>query len=159
VVRGSVVPIIIISYLRSGALTPIRRVIDHLVAHYGQNRVFRDIRDVWSTIRSSDVVVAIIGPAVNPFDGSIGLEIATAMQNAIPILPVLIDGARMPNASDVPVGMTDFLYLDPVRLDSRVSEQDFAEQMDRTIIPEIDRLCAEKGKEGFRPAPAPLGPR
>src|SRR5579863_3381963 len=46
------------------------------------------------------------------------LEIATAMQRKITIIPVLVDGASMPSKAELPPGIRDLVYWNPARVDT-----------------------------------------
>src|ERR1700761_8069757 len=109
---------IAISYRRedSGVITG--RIFDRLVAHYGRESVFRDIdnipfgvdfRDhVNATLKTSDIVIAIIGPRwvghranqsrlTNEAD-PVRVEIESVLRNKTPLIPVLVLRAAMPRA-------------------------------------------------------------
>jgi hypothetical protein len=113
-----------ISYRRSDARGTAGRLSDTLGAYFGDNRVFRDMEhieggeDFGSVIEESllhaDAVIVLIGPqwlSVHGEDGTrrlddptdwVAQEIATAIQLKKPIFPVLIDGASMPRADELP---------------------------------------------------------
>lgn len=141
---------IAISYRRedSGVITG--RIFDRLVARYGRDTVFRDIDDVpigvdfrthiERVLQKSDVVLAIVGPrwfgpspAESRLDNETDLvraEIAEALSQGRPIIPVLVFGASMPTAAQLPDALRDFSYRNAVQLDA---ERDFDVGMARLI--------------------------
>src|SRR5262249_5439431 len=53
-----------------------------------------------------------------------------ALQRGIPVIPVLVDGARMPAPSDLPETLQDFAYRNAAAVDTG---RDFHPHMDRLI--------------------------
>ncbi|MDZ4765541.1 MAG: TIR domain-containing protein [Chloroflexota bacterium] len=122
-----------ISYRRSDSTTATGRIYDRLVEAFGIENIFKDVDalmigvDFRSVINreigSSDALLAIIGKnwlnAVdddgkrrldNPND-FVRLEIEFALRRrAMLIVPVLVSGAQMPSAGDLPVSMEDFAF-------------------------------------------------
>jgi hypothetical protein len=123
---------VILSYRRldTGALTG--RVFDRLAARYGRDAVFRDLESIpvgidfrahiADAVRKCDVLVAMIGPKwlgrsgkglkakIHNNDDLVRVEIETALAAKIPIIPVLAAGTRMPNASQLPASLADFVF-------------------------------------------------
>ena len=111
---------IFISYRREDASGESGRLFDHLVARYGAARVFRDVDRsvpgvsfpdaVVNSVRRSGVILVVIGRrwleelrarAERP-DDYVRLEIRTALEQNLPIIPVLIDGTPMPGPDLLP---------------------------------------------------------
>jgi formylglycine-generating enzyme required for sulfatase activity len=94
-------------------------------------------------VQECRVLVAVIGPEWHRLaDGSgrvrlaqeddwVRLEIATALQRGIPVIPALIDGARMPVAEQVPAVLHGLLHHQAVKLD-----------LDDFFDASIEKLCA-----------------
>lgn len=149
-------PRITISYRRddSGVITG--RIFDRLTAHYGRNSVFRDIdniplgvdfrQHVGDALGKSDVVLAIVGPRWTGAreTGSrladeadpVRLEIEATLRNGVPLIPVLVLGAAMPQSADLPDSLKDFAYRNGIRIDAG---QDFDTHMAR-LIHAMDRM-------------------
>jgi hypothetical protein len=72
------------------------------------------------------------------------IEIETALQQNIPIIPILLDGAVMPTRELLPRKMRDIAYRTATQVYSGV---DFEHQMDR-LIAGIDKILADR--EGQR---------
>jgi hypothetical protein len=68
------------------------------------------------------------------------IEIETALQRNIPIIPVLLDGAVMPTRELLPRKMRDIAYRTATQVYSGV---DFEHQMDR-LIAGIDKILADR---------------
>jgi TIR domain len=143
-------PRILISYRRADVRGLTGRISDRLVAAYGKGNVFRDIEHIpvgvdfrayiRATVRSSDVLVVIIGPnwlsspngrnRIMEPDDPVRMEIETATQSDLTIVPILAEGAQMPAADSLPAELRDFTSLQAAQVDSG---PDFQYQMNRMI--------------------------
>jgi hypothetical protein len=115
---------IFISYRRADSAMAAGRLYDHLSSHFGENLVFMDIDTIEpgedfvevieNAVTASSAVVVVIGPdwltimdatgqrrLDNPND-FVRLEIAAALERNIRVIPVLVDGATMPDADNLP---------------------------------------------------------
>jgi formylglycine-generating enzyme required for sulfatase activity len=115
---------VFISYRRDDSAGYAGRVHDRLEREFGADLLFMDVdaiplgRDFTKVLRDEvakcDVLLALIGPnwlnvrdkqgnrrLDNPAD-FLRIEIATALQRDIPVIPILLDGARMPRANQLP---------------------------------------------------------
>ncbi|HET9442573.1 MAG TPA: TIR domain-containing protein, partial [Acidimicrobiales bacterium] len=115
---------IFLSYRRSDSAGHVGRLSDTLAERLGPDNVFQDVTDIAAghdfaaTIRgaldSADAALAVIGPgwigASTPDGGRrlldpgdyVRLELATALQRSLPVVPVLVGGARLPAAGELP---------------------------------------------------------
>ena len=57
------------------------------------------------------------------------LEIATALERGIPVIPVLVRGVQVPREADLPIGLTDLAY----RVALEVSDARFRSDVERLI--------------------------
>jgi hypothetical protein len=111
-------PRIFISYRRADTDTIVGRITDRLTEHFGRARVFRDVDNLTSGARyrtsieealaRCDIFLAVIGPhwvdfaqLRDPAD-LMRNEIETALSRGIVVIPVLVDGAKMPNVDQLP---------------------------------------------------------
>jgi hypothetical protein len=115
---------VFISYRRDAGAGYAGRIGDTLVEHFGEDKVFRDIDSlepgldfaeaIERAIESSEVLIAVIGKnwltatdeagqkrLENPVD-YVRTEIATALKRNIRVIPLLIQGADMPSARELP---------------------------------------------------------
>ena len=117
-------PKIFISYRRNDSATSAGRIFDRLEGYFGQGQVFMDV----DTIRPGVNFVEVVEQAVGVCDGLVAvigsewleasdatgsrrleepadlvkLEIATALERDIRVIPVLVQGAEMPRETDLP---------------------------------------------------------
>jgi len=152
-------PTIVISYRRADTSAIAGRIFDRLAAHYGEDSVFMDIDDIpfgidfrdhiHETLQRTDVVVAVIGPnwlglgadgAARMQDRTdpVRVEIETALGRKTPIIPVLVDGAKMPPSTDLPAEFGNFAFINAAEV---ASGRDFRTHMQR-LIGAIDRAAA-----------------
>ena len=115
---------IYLSYRRMDATGYAGRLFDHLNRHFGVGSVFMDIggisggeefsRVIDSALNSCDVVLVLIGRSWATCAGSDGrrrlddpkdwvrLEVAAALRRDILVVPVLVEGARVPDPISLP---------------------------------------------------------
>jgi hypothetical protein len=110
-------PRIFISYRRSDAPVHAGRMHDALVQHFGSEHVFMDVdkiepglsfrQEIDQALVQCDALLAVIGPRwlargklgrrrLDDPDDLGRVEIATALERDIVVIPVLVDHARMP---------------------------------------------------------------
>jgi beta-lactam-binding protein with PASTA domain len=129
---------IFVSYRRDDSEGEAGRLFDDLVGHFGEDSVFMDVaaieagRDFRKAIDESvatcGVLLAMIGKnwtdAKNeagqrrlddPFD-FVRLETASALKRDIPVVPVLVHGAKMPRADQLPDDLKELAYRNGVEL-------------------------------------------
>ena len=163
---------IILSYRRDDTSWIAGRIHDRLKGHYGSDCVFMDIdsipfgldfrEHIHESLKTCDILLAIIGPdwtAPNEegqarlFDETdwVRIEIETALAKKIPVIPVLIDGTRLPPARDLPEGVRDIVFRQAADVDAG---RDFHAHMDR-LIGAMDQLLARRGGPALKPAEPP----
>ncbi len=119
---------IFINYRREDSQAAAGRLYDRFLTHFARDRVFMDVdgiapgtdfvKTLESQLANCSACVAVIGPhwAANKGpDGArrldnptayVRIELETALRRDIRLIPVLVDGARMPAASDLPPSLT-----------------------------------------------------
>ena len=116
-------PRIFVSYRRGDSIAYAGRIQDHLSQHFGADKVFMDIgridlgedfvKVLDAKVADSDVVIALIGPGwlnasdergrrIDQPDDFVRYELAAALEQGKRLIPVLVGGARMPSADQVP---------------------------------------------------------
>ncbi len=117
-------PGIFINYRRDDAPGVAGRLYDHLARSFSRGQIFIDVdaikpgldfvKQLDAQVSQCDVLLAIIGPhwlnsaddkGKRRLDGDrdyVRIEIAAALKRDIPVIPVLIDGAAMPEEADLP---------------------------------------------------------
>lgn len=115
---------IFVSYRRQDASGEAGRLVDHLEEVFGDESVFLDVETLEAgldfvqaidqALNSCKVLIAIIGPHwinIKDADGNLRLfnegdfiriEIAAALERNIRVIPVLVNGAKMPSNSALP---------------------------------------------------------
>jgi hypothetical protein len=142
---------IFVCYRREDSADVTGRLYDRLVARFGRERVFKDVDSVplgvdfrthlQKMVGACDVVVAVIGErwlsaggeGVRRLDNVkdfVRIELETALQRQIPVVPVLVGGARMPAADDLPATLAALAYRQGQAVRS---DPDFHRDMDRLI--------------------------
>ncbi len=129
---------IFISYRRDDSEGQAGRLFDDLSAHFGRNAVFMDVagikkgldfrRIIDAHVASCGVLLVIIGKRwlsaadskgkrrlddVNDF---VRLETAAALSRDIPVVPVLVQDAVMPNAQDLPDALKELAFRNGTEL-------------------------------------------
>jgi C-terminal peptidase prc len=151
---------IAISYRRGDSGVIAGRIFDRLVANYGRDAIFRDIDSIPAgvdfrvhinkVLSQADVILALVGPRwIGPRRGSrlddeadpVRVEVETALQRGVPLIPVLVMGASMPRVAQLPDSLRDFAFRNAVQVDAG---QDFDNHISR-LIRAIDGLVTTSG--------------
>ena len=134
---------IFISYRRVDSSGIAGRIEDRLRDRYGPETVFRDVTDMQAgvefpeqlreAIEKSEIFLALVGPAWitgGDFSASdfVCTEVETALKCRLQVIPLLVDGATMPKAAELPESICTIANLHAERVDSGV---DFNPHMDR----------------------------
>ncbi len=114
---------IFVSYRRSDARHPAGRISDELRQRFGEEKVFTDLDSlepgadfgeaIEETLSTCEVLIAVIGPGwldaeedgerrLDDPDDWVRVEIETALDRGIRVIPVLVDGAKMPSKQQLP---------------------------------------------------------
>ena len=142
---------IAISYRRQDSSPVAGRLYDRLQAEFGKGSVFMDFdsipygvdfrEHIKTTLQRAKVVVAIIGPEwcggrdpanrrIDDPTDFVRLEVASALENGIPIIPVLINNTPMPEAKSLPAELEGLAFRNGLALDTGI---DFHHHADRLI--------------------------
>ena len=128
---------IFISYRREDAAGYAGRLYDRLAAHFGAERVFMDVEEIEPgadfvdaiarAVGSCEVLIVIIGNEWLAVDSAghrrlddpadfVRIETATALIRGIRVVPVLVDGAVVPRADQLPVQLVPLTRRQAVEL-------------------------------------------
>jgi hypothetical protein len=160
---------ILVSYRRSDSASITGRIFDRLVSRYGKDSVFMDVDNIplgvdfrehiREALLSSDLLIVVIGQRwlggdgetarINDETDPVRVEVEAALKNSIPIVPVLVEGGKMPRASDLPVSLREFSYRNAAEIDSG---RDFHAHVNH-LIGSIDEILKAKSAVPFKPAP------
>jgi tetratricopeptide (TPR) repeat protein len=125
------------------------RIRDRLGGRYGDDAVFQDINSIpfgkdirqriQEALAQSDVLIAIIGPQwlgadergharIHDETDAVRIEVETALQKSIPVIPLLIGTAKMPNAAQLPGSLKKLAFINAAPIDTG---RDFHQHMER----------------------------
>ncbi|MGB7858647.1 MAG: toll/interleukin-1 receptor domain-containing protein, partial [Pseudolabrys sp.] len=115
---------IFINYRREDSISTAGRLYDRLSQTFGRKNIFMDVDHIPagvdfvthlnSQVAACNIILVVIGPhwleakdenggrRLDSPDDFVVIEIATALARNIRVIPVLVDGARMPKAGELP---------------------------------------------------------
>ena len=180
------------SYRREDTDYPAAWLYARLASHFSRNQVFKDvdsielgddfIEDITAAVQSCEVLLALIGNRWLTATGRDGqrrlddpgdfvrVEIEAALTRGVRVIPVLVEGARMPRADELPASLAKLtrrqaLELSPSRFD--FDTQRLFDVLDRAItrrkdedapqpdIPPAHRRAGHTIPDGRLPAHVP----
>ena len=140
---------IFISYRRDDSADVAGRIYDRLTARYGKAQVFKDVDSIplgvdfrdylHRRVASCDILLAVVGPHWHAAEGKrrlddnkdfVRIELEAALQRQIPVIPVLVRGAQVPEESDLPASISALAYRNGINVRP---DPDFHHDMDRLI--------------------------
>jgi TIR domain len=161
---------IFISYRRDETAYPAGWLYDRLAQHFGAGQIFKDVDSIelgddfvqviTRAVGSCDVLLALIGEQwltitdaqgqrrLNDPDDFVRLEIEAALTRDVRIIPILIDGARMPNADELPTGLASLARRQALELSPSRFEYDTSR-----LLKILDMTLAEVRTAHDGPAP------
>jgi formylglycine-generating enzyme required for sulfatase activity len=180
-------PKLFISYRREDSEHAAGHLYERLEAHFGREAVFMDVDDIPfgvdfrqhldEAVGRCDILLAVIGEGwlhVCHKGGSrqgqrrlddpgdfVRIEIESALARGIPVIPVLVGGATMPAATDLPDCLKELAYRNAAEVRPG---RDFRGHVDRLIrgIKHLARRQAQPRREPLerpRPEAAPRPPQ
>lgn len=161
---------IFISYRREDAEGQAGRLFNDLAEHFGEHSVFMDVagiepgrdfrRAIDEQVASCGVLLALIGKRWldakdesgrrrldDPLD-FVRLETASAMKRDIPVIPVLVQGASMPRAEQLPPDLAELAYRNGVELTHARWDSD-VQVLIRALRPHME-LPPQAAKKSWR---------
>jgi hypothetical protein len=157
---------IFISYRRTDSQDVTGRIFDHLVREYSRDSVFKDVdsiapsQDFQHTIRQAilkaDLALVVIGPdwltardkagerRLEKPDDPVRMEIEEARRAGIPLIPIVVGNATMPEASQLPDSLRPLAFLHAL---SVRSDPDFRTDVTR-LIAAIEKMTTQKSRHG-----------
>lgn len=166
---------IAISYRRQDSSPVAGRLYDRLQAEFGKGSVFMDFdsipygvdfrEHIKQTLQRAKVIVAIIGPEwaggkdsmnrrIDDPTDFVRLEVASALESGIPIIPVLVNNTPMPDAKSLPPKLEGLAFRNGLALDTGI---DFHHHADR-LIAGIHRAVDPPAAPTTAPSSAQLTP-
>jgi TIR domain len=166
---------IFICYRREETAYPAGWLYERLAERFGSGQVFKDVDsiqlgddfvDVISrAVGSCDVLLALIGehwltsadehgrPRLDDPDDFVRLEIQAALDRQVRVIPILVDGARMPRADELPDSLAKLVRRQALELTPSHFESDTGR-----LLRVIDWTLADVRGEQGEAAPAEVAP-
>jgi hypothetical protein len=143
---------IFISYRRTDSADVTGRMFDHLKLRFTRDELFKDVdsiplgidfrKSISDAVQSCDVVLAVIGRnwlysqdkqgnlrLSNP-DDFVRIELEASLERDIPVIPVLVSGADMPEMEELPISLRPLVYRNAILLRP---DPDFSVDIQRLI--------------------------
>lgn len=158
-------PRVFISYRRDDSLPYAGRLYDGLTARFGEDQIFMDIDTIEpgadfvevieSTIARCDAMVAVIGKrwiSVTDANGRrrldnpndyVRLEVAAGLRRGVRLIPVLVEGATMPNPDELPRALQRLARRNALELNDRRWRNDLA-RLSLALEKPVDALDVPK---------------
>jgi TIR domain len=165
-------PRLFLCYRRKDSKDQVEHLRGALAAEFGDKRVFMDKRSIrpgtnfpsaiQTALGSADVLLAIIGrkwttvdkrgrPRLHDPQDYVRRELETALERQIPVVPVLLDGVKMPAGKALPESLRSLIWQQAVEL----TTEEWESAVRDTLIPAVHVGAREYWK---RPRPAEPGP-
>src|SRR6516225_9652684 len=129
---------IFINYRRDDSIAVAGRLHDRLAETFGRDNLFMDVDNIPvginfeeylnNQVAQCDAMLSVIGPnwlnakdethqrRLDKADDFVAIELAGALARNILVIPVLVDGTRMPMASELPVSLKPFALRNAIQL-------------------------------------------
>jgi Tol biopolymer transport system component len=172
-------PRIFISYRRTDSAGHAGRLYDALSMRFGDDRVFMDIDQIpiasdfrqviADALARTDLVLVVIGPSwlsITDRDGRrrlddpadlVRLEIVESLRRNVRVLPVLVEGAHMPAAEDLPEPLAPLARIQALELSDRRWRSDLEEFLE-AVAKERWGRAEDEGDSRPEPRVPPVGP-
>jgi hypothetical protein len=137
---------VFVSYRREDSAASAGRLGDRLTRELGDGHVFMDVdgiplgvnfvKHLTAEVATCDVLLAVIGPQwldvkddsggrrLDDPDDFVRVEIRAALQRDIPVVPVLLDGTRIPKASTLPEDIRPLVFRNSLDLRHATFQKD-----------------------------------
>ena len=145
-------PKIFISYRRDNSRYITDRIYDRLVQRFGANHVFKDIdsiplgvdfrQHIDMAVAKCNFFLAVIGEdwlsadekvgknRLHDFSDFVRIELESALERGIPVIPLFVQNATMPSKKDMPGSLEPLIYRNGISIRP---DPDFHNDMDRLI--------------------------
>jgi len=153
---------IFVNYRRDDAKADARQIVQNLQAKFGKSNVFFDVKSlakgkrfdlaIDQAVARCDAMVVVIGdqwmtltngagvPRIAAEDDFVRYEIERALHHNKPILPVLLDGTKMPSAEQLPPSIRELALWNS----ADVAHESFTEDVD-AVATQLKALTARGG--------------
>src|SRR5215468_3156512 len=129
---------IFINYRREDSIATAGRLADRLAETFGRENLFMDVDNIpvginfeeylKSQVAACNVILSVIGPnwlnakdetnqrRLDKPDDFVAIELTAALVRDILVIPVLVDGTRMPKASELPDSLKPFALRNAIQV-------------------------------------------
>jgi len=160
---------IFISYRRDDSAYAAHQLRDRLVDHFGIDNIIFDVESIplgtdfrnyiTEQITKCDVLLAVMGnewlTSINARSGDpkdfVRIEIEAALKRDIPVIPVLVEKAVMPDDSALPKTIADLAYRNATEVRAGA---DYHAQLDR-LVTALENLLGVESTEEIEPVKPP----
>jgi ABC-type amino acid transport substrate-binding protein len=154
---------IFISYRREDSAYPAGWLFDRLADSYGKGQIFKDVDNIelgedfveriTAAVGSCDVLLALIGPQwltiadergrrrLDSGDDFVRLEIEAALTRKVLVIPILVDGASMPDPDELPPSLAKLVRRQALELSPNRFETDTGR-----LLKVLDKTLAEAAR-------------
>ncbi len=158
---------IFLSYRREETRWPTGRLFDRLSLRFGKDQVFKDVDSIelgddfveaiTSAVASCDVLLALIGDrwlTITDQDGQrrldddndfVRLEIEAALTRNVRIIPILVEGACMPRAAELPASMAKLVRRQALALNPDQEFESGVERLCKVLDMTLDEVHKARG--------------
>ena len=162
---------IFINYRRADSIGMAGRLHDRLAQTFGRDKIFMDVDHIPagvdfvthlnSQVAACGVILVIIGPnwlrakdkagqrRLHQPDDFVAIEIAAALARDILVIPVLVDGTRMPSASELPDALKSLARRQAVEVRHAHFGQDAQTLVERMREALGDKALVSDGREAL----------
>jgi hypothetical protein len=166
---------ILMSYRRADSDAMAGRIRDRLSEHFGEDSVFMDIDSIpfgtdfrshiTNSLISADIIIAVVGKEwlgakggggrrIDDENDPVRIEVEVALQRGLPLVPVLVSGAKMPEPAELPPSIKEFSFRNAAEVEAGI---DFRHHMDR-LIQSLDRVLCNGHQRSHVPRSRPGQP-
>jgi len=143
---------IFLSYRREDSADVVGRIYDRLVERFGKEQVFKDVdsiplgvdfrKHLVQMVGSCDILLIVIGvnwltadhpggkKRLDDVKDFVRIELEAALQRNIPLIPILVHGAQVPEEGELPTTLAALAYRNGMAVRS---DPDFHRDMNRLI--------------------------
>ena len=158
---------VFISYRRTDSAAISGRIYDRLVEKFKRKNVFKDVDDIpagvnfgdyiQESVRECAVMLVVIGqdwldirgpdggPRLDDLADWVRIEIEMALSLGLTIIPLLVEGATMPQAPNLPVSLREVVQINALKVRN---DPDFTHDVER-VIAAIEYAIAARPEPGI----------
>ena len=167
---------IFISYRREDSAYPAGWLYDRLASRFGEGQIFKDIDSIapgddfvdriTTAVESCEVLLALIGDewlTVSDAGGRrrlddpndfVRLEVEAALSRNVRVIPVLVEGARMPHVEELPPTLAPLVRRQALELNPSRFAADLGRLL--TVLESTPRESSDEAVTDVRPGQPPL---